>query len=271
MKPLLSCLTLLLIGFASSRLYPQSFHPELSKEELKKNKIKSISEDSQSPCDLDRSNAAQLSRGGWATFDSTYDARGNQTSDSHYSTWEGRGYKNYYDYDDKDNVVKEGPAGFRQRVEHKITRNDQGKILEDIYDGWRHTFKYNAAGNLIESAVFHSGDGELLDRKTYNDKGDLIEAAGGSQKIVYTYDGTGHRTKREQYSPSGGLISIDVYAYDDAGHNIKEEEFASDGKTLRGWSTFKWDAKGLVTERSNFDADGKCSLLTKTAYEFYSP
>jgi hypothetical protein len=118
MKPLLSCLTLLLIGFASSSLYAQSFHPELSKEEPKKNKIKSISEDSQSPCDLDRSNAAQLSRGGWATKGSSYDARGNQTSDSHYSTWEGRGYKNYFNYDDKDNLVEEGAPGLKRHVEH---------------------------------------------------------------------------------------------------------------------------------------------------------
>jgi YD repeat-containing protein len=268
MKPLLSCLALLLIGFVSSSLYAQSSHPELSKEELKKNKIKSISEDTQSPCDFDRSNAAP-NRGGWASNGSSYDARGNQTSNSHYSTWEGRGYKNYYNYDDKDNLVEEGGPGLKRRVEHKITRNDQGKILEDIHDGWRHTFKYNAAGNLIESAVFHTGDGGLLDRETYNDKGDLIEAVDGTQKIVYTYDGTGHRTKRERYSTTGGLISIFVYAYDEAGHNIKEEEFASDGKTLKGWSTYKLDAKGLVTEVSDFDADGKCKLLMKTTYEFY--
>ena len=162
-------------------------------------------------------------------------------------------------------------------VQHKITRTDKGKILEDTYSSERHTFKYNAAGDVIEAAVFRASDGGLIRKTTYSDNGDATEAVvydsqdsgGHLAKIVYAYDGAGHRTKGEKYDQEGRLYSIIVYAYDETGHNTKEQEFAADGKTPKGWLTFKRDTKGLVTEQSSFDAKGECTWLTKITYAFY--
>jgi len=287
MKRLLPCLTLLLIGFASSSLYAQGNSLYFNKENLRKNKIRMIAEAQYYPCEIDHKNLTDAI--------SSFNSRGNMTDWYRYGKWTGEPQVANYKYDDKDNVV-EGTRDYRTyHIEHKYTLDDKGKVLEDNYTGGRQTYKYNAAGNLVESAEFRP-DGGLESKETFNDKGDLTEAIYyNSSKTVYTYDGAGRRTKEEEYDShghlsartvstydqaghntkdekydSGGQLSlIAVYTHDQAGHNTKTEDYGPDGKTLTGWSTFKFDPKGFVIEEDVFGPKGECTYLTKTTYTFY--
>jgi hypothetical protein len=205
------------MGFASSSLFAQ--YPDLTKQELKKSKIKDISEHRHSPCDFDRerSTADQWKAGMWSDSRRGYDSRGNLDSEYYFSKFSAAPDIVAYKYDDNDSLVEKTVEPINYPVVHKITRNDKGKILEDIYSSERHTFKYNATGDVIEEAVFATDDGSLLDKKTYNDKGYLIDALiydsndipARHAKIVYTYDRAGHRTIRGGIR-SGGPSLFDL-------------------------------------------------------------
>lgn len=296
MKPLLSCGMLLIIGFgfASSHLYAQ--YSSLAKEEVKKNKIESISEDSHFPCDFDFKNSDQWKVYTWSRSRTGYDPRGNVTSEYQDSKWNAAPVSKGYKYDDKDNLIETTLEYITRPVEHKFTLDDKGKVVEDDYWGDRHTLKYNSAGNVVESAEFKS-DGKLAAKKTYDGKGDVTEAVGyDSSRKVYIYDDARHRTKQEEYDSAGRLSSRIVFTYDAAGHNAREEKYdsnghlssaivytydegshynkseeytGSDGKTLKGWSTYKYDPKGLLIERSDFGPKAECQLITKFSYAFF--
>jgi YD repeat-containing protein len=288
MKRLLSCLTFLLMGFASSNLCAQQNPLYFNKENLRKNKIRSIAEAQYYPCEIEQKNVTDT--------ESSFDSRGNMTRRYRYGKWTGDPQLEINKYDDKDNVVEGTTSDYRTyHIEHKYTLDDKGRVVEDTHSDGRHTYKYNAAGNLVESAEFRP-DGSLESKETLNDKGDLTEAIHyNSSKTVYTYDGAGHRTKEEDYDShghlsartvstydeaghnakdekydSGGQLSfVTVYTHDQAGHNTKKEDYGPDGKTLTGWSTFKFDPKGLVIEEDVFGSKGECKYLTKTMYTFY--
>jgi YD repeat-containing protein len=270
MKPILSCLTLLLIGFPSSHLSAQLFnqYPPLSKEELRKNKIKSISEQSFSTCDV-------FDYKHLTTASASYDARGNMTSSYRYGQWTGEPQISSYKYDDQDNIIEETTDYRTTRFEHHYAVNYRGKVLEDTYPGGKHTFRYNATGNVVESAYFRR-DGSL-DQKTthtYDDKGDVGEtlnydSAGHVSRTVATYDVAGHRTKEEKFDSDGQLSSRTVDTYDRAGQITKEEHYGPGGKSLTYWTTFKHDPKGLVIESDDFHPTGECSSVTKGRYELY--
>jgi hypothetical protein len=295
MKPLLSCLMLLLVGFASSSLYAQ--YPEVENEEWRKNKIKTTTDVTYS-CHLD-AHKNDL----YAIHSRGYDSRGNLIYDS----YRGRELEDTlrvtaYKYDDKNNAIEETRDGnvVRRseytydntghvtkrtiwnhgiRQQHEFTLNDKGKVLEDTCSCGRRTERYNAAGNVAEAAEFNQ-DGSQFVKETYNDKGDMTEAVVyghgdprghlyHSARTVYTYDEAGHITKEEEYDSSGHLSLRTVYMYDEAGHRSEELEYGSNGDTLFQRSTFKYDEKGLVIESSQFNAKGECADITMTTYRFY--
>jgi hypothetical protein len=301
MKPFLSCVLLLLVGgVASSSLYAQG--PPLGKEEARKNKIKEIRKYSNSICDP----AAKISDSSskvrtWSSEVWTYDARGNETRWSQASTWiPVPAWFVEYKYDDRDNIVERTEDYVKTRFEHNYTLNDKGKIVEDTYPGGKHTIKYNAAGDEVESDYLH--DGRLVEKTThtFDDKGEMEETvaydSGGqptsrtvnvydperhntrheryssgrlSLKIVSTYDTAGHKSAEEKYEADGHLSSRTIHTYDQAGHSAKEEHYGPDGKTLVDWRTFKFDPKGLVIESDDFNSKGECNWFTTITYEFY--
>jgi YD repeat-containing protein len=295
MKRFLSCLTLLLVGFASSSLQAQLFnqYPPLSKEELRKNKIKSISEENHSTCDV--SDYKHLT-----SANASYDARGNMTSSYRYGQWTGEPQTASYKYDEHDNMIEETQDYQTTRFEHHYTLNDKGKPVQDTYPGGKHTLKYNESGNVVESAYF-THDGSLEGETTYgyDDKGKLRETlvydssghvssrtittydpaghrteekydAGDhlSASVSTTYDAAGHRTREEKYVPGGAFSGRTVDTYDQAGQITKEEQNDTEGKSLY-WTTYKHDPKGLVIESDDFRPTGECSGITKSSYQFY--
>jgi YD repeat-containing protein len=300
MKPLLPFVTLLLVGLASSNLYAQ--WPPLGKEELRKNKIKGIREYGNSVCDPDAKKSDPSKFTAWSNEVSGYDSRGNKTDWHLSSTWTvPQGWFKTWKYDDQDNVIETEEDYVKSRFEHRYTLNDKGKVIEDTYPGGKRTFKYDAAGRVAESAYFKQ-DGGLFEKTTHTyEKGEVAETraydAGGhlssrtvetydeaghdakyerydsaahlSSRVVYTYDGAGHRTGEEKYESDGHLTSRTLYTYDQAGQNAKQEDYGPDGKPLDGWSTFKFDAKGLVTESNDFNSKGDCKWIKKIWYEFY--
>jgi YD repeat-containing protein len=296
MKQFLSFLALLLIGFVSSSVHAQLFnqYPPLSKEELKKSKIKSISEQNFSTCDV--SDYKHLT-----SASASYDARGNMTYSYRYGQWTGEPQMANYKYDEQDNVIERTTDYHTTRYEHHYALNDKGKVLQDTYPGGKHTLKYDESGTVVESAYF-TQDGRLDGKTTYSfdDKGKLIETliydSSGkvSSRTVATYDTAGHRTREEKYDAGGPLSASTSTTYDAAGHRTKEEKYVSSGAfpgttidtyneagqiaieehygpngALTYWTTYKHDPKGLVIESDNFHPKGECSGVTKGSYEFY--
>jgi hypothetical protein len=283
MKSLRSFLALLLVGFASSNLCAQKNPLYFDKESLRRNKIRSLAEAQYYPCEIEQKNLTDNI--------TSFDPRGNAIHWYRYGQWTGEPQIGLAKYDDKDNMVEQTSDYRTYHIEHKYTLDDKGKVLEDKFTGGRHTYRYNAAGTLVEFVEFKP-DGSLEWKKTFNDKGDLMEEIYGSSKTLYTYDGAGHRTKKEEYDSHGHLSAKTVSTYDDAGQNAKDQKYDSggqlssttfynaghetrvesygpDGKTLTGWSTYKFDPKGLRIEEDVFGAKGECKYLTKTFYTFY--
>jgi YD repeat-containing protein len=299
MRPLLPYVTLVFMVLASSNLYAQ--YPAAANEELRKNKIKKVWIQDFS-CHPDPKDPRRFKAS--TTYAMEYDTRGNLIYDSTQSKWAEYPRVTAYKYDDKNNPIEETHDGrvwatseytfdskglIAKRTiwngdhmvsdKQEFTRNDKGNVLERTSFLGNSGYKYDAAGNLVESTQFHL-DGSPYVKETYDDKGRMTERllygadSGGylSERTVYTYGAAGVKASEEKYDSGGHLssssVNTTVSTYDDAGHKTKEEKYGPDGKT-QGWSTFKLDAKGFVVERDEFDSKGACSSISKTYYEFY--
>jgi YD repeat-containing protein len=277
MKSLLSFLTLLLMGSASSNLYAQyaqwppfgqfalSEEQLRYKEEMRKNKVAS---QHRSDGNCTGSNTY------WLEGTTKYDTRGNLTYSSSSSTYDSRGKQMTYKYDDKDNIIEEADYGQVQKTveygydaagrltkrkiheygyfdaephwrltgwegDDEFTLNDKGKVLEHTSNDGRTTYKYNAAGDEVEHAWFKL-DGSL------------------ASKVVSTYDQAGHNTEEEVHDSTGLLIGKSIYAYDKGGRRTKEEKYDASGR-LSSSTADTYDEAGHKTKEEKYDSGGRLS------------
>lgn len=239
-----------------------------SKPEAVKKKIKEVRNVTQDSCEPDAKYPDGWKGLTWTSI-YKYDSRGNRTFD-YLDNGQDVIINTTFKYDDMDSVVEEEMNhSVTTRIEHKYTLNDKGKIVEDAYEGVKHTFKYDAAGNVLESAEFN-GHGDLIAKttNTYNDKEEIVEILVYGQdpsRTVYAYDGGGHKTQEETYDASGHLSSKTVYMYDSAGHRTKEEIYDASGH-LSSKTGYAYDAAGHQTKEETYDASGH--LSSKTVYTF---
>jgi RHS repeat protein len=129
---------------------------------------------------------------------------------------------------------------------------------------------YDAEGNR-RATVTYSGDGLLLKKTTYayDARGNLTEMissddAGLIEKTTYTDDEKGRLTEEVVYYAHGPVTRRSAYAYDLQGNRIQSLSYARDGSSTKTACTY--DTKGNVTMRTTYATDG--SLLDKLTYSY---
>jgi hypothetical protein len=137
----------------------------------------------------------------------------------------------------------------------KYCFNKAGDVIEEaVYDpynslrDWKHIYKYDSSGNMIESAEYLS-DGRLID------------------KFIYKYDTSGNIIERAWYDSYGSLGEkrIYKYEYDTSGNMIVKAEYESDG-SLREKYIYKYDSSGNMIDATGYRSEALTPMLL-TVYE----
>ena len=135
--------------------------------------------------------------------------------------------------------------------EIKIVFGESKQVLSSKY-----IYKYDAAGNKIESACYKA-DGSL------------------SFKYIYKYDAAGNKIEQANYRADGSLSGKTIFKYDAAGNMIEYAYYNADG-SLSSKSIIKYDAAGNRIELVSYKIETKFGQtetvqtgLKKFVYEYY--
>jgi hypothetical protein len=150
--------------------------------------------------------------------------------------------REYYDYDDKGNRIKE--------IEYDKA---------DTTYPFIHTYKYNDFGNEIERYVFYTSSGPMLDDSwTYNEKNQLVNRINYSttskhklKRYMYTYDKNGFLIGMEEYDWDSVLTQAETYKNDDKGWII-EKKLERKGVEKATYYTYKYDGSGNKIEECHY-------------------
>ncbi len=190
------------------------------------------------------------SRGG---FETVFNMQGYKIS---YTSHEPDGRissKNFYKYDDKNNLIEE-EIYYRDELSNRIS------------------YKYDDKGNLIEKTTLDA-DGKLTLRQSYknNDRGNKIEERHHNNedvfynKIVFEYDERNNLIEENHYDADDLHCIRNNYKYDDTGNMFEEDHHSLLNDMFDYKNQFKYDTKGNVIER--LDPEDESGILFYE-YEF---
>lgn len=160
----------------------------------------------------------------------------------------------------------EGPRELLVTIMYDV----KGNRIERVTPDNKMLYTYDAQGNL-SAIVSYVPDGSLCKsgypcdaqgrkletRLSYDAQGRKLEARLSyfdgtlDQKIVYTYDDTGHLIE-EVTSDQAGLILKIVYAYDGKGNLIEEDVYGPSG--IKGQLFHTYDEQGRRIETTHHDS-----------------
>jgi RHS repeat-associated protein len=118
-----------------------------------------------------------------------------------------------------------------------LSYNFRGQVTSSVTQGQTTTYSYDAAGQLTQLQA-PSGAVHYF---TYDGAHRLIGVSDAlGNRLAYTLDGAGNRTKEEAFDPSGALVRTHSRSYD--GLNRLNQEFGASGQT----STVYYDSNDNV-------------------------
>ena len=192
----------------------------------------------------------------------TYDADGNQLTESEYTSGDGDADSiTTYTYDTDGN----------QLTESEDTNGDGDADSIKIYT-------YDADGNQLTRSRDENADDNAIEyrNRTYNSDGNLLggsedyDADGTADFIeTYTYDANGIMlTGSYCESDDGDFCQTETFTYDADGNRVRESEDTNGDGVANRISTFTYDADGSwLTASYDDDNDGVTDSITTRTYD----
>lgn len=228
---------------------------EISKENIKQFRIKTIKEKSYSYSNgvlSDVPNEISVA---------VYDNKGNNVAQLTEQS------QSYYEYDDNDNIIRDRYESNMNRYENsfQIIYDNNGKIIKEIKTPIPNNisstteYKYDSKGLLIEEVVYS----KLLLRKiiedkriySYNDLGHRIAENYGSITISNEFDKKGNKLKSTVYNSDGTIQCIWSNKYDDRNNKIEFKSERFDVPTNQK-DIFIYNNENLLIEKTScYNAD----------------
>jgi hypothetical protein len=209
---------------------------------------------------------------------STYDKNNNLILEAGYNGTEN--FKNVYEYDNKDRLIK---------IEYYLGGNQLDEKRTFINVGKKTTVNvYNAAGsltskiglthdkndNLIEELSYGQNN-QVLEKKnyTYNADNNLVEEIKYRldkfyYKITYKYDNRDNIIEINEENPNEGSYVKKTYKYDSKG-NLTEFSWRRRPSDDFSTKTFTYNSKNICTGVVTYYPGTKFKVLTRYTYEFY--
>jgi YD repeat-containing protein len=263
-------LLLISLSLFTLNLYGQSNFEKFSKELIRQNKIKSITEWShpyqgEKPAAKGTKNSiARFDKNGNLTEEITYNARGEETrkvsyrydskgNRSEYSVFEAKfnkiTYSQFASYDNSGNKLSEwGFDGLGSYRNNYILNND-GSISE---------IHFTSQNRLTEKRIFKNAELEteisILNLGTFP-----------SGKILLKYDQNKNLTEEIETDASGILIRKVSYTYNPAGQLIQETRFR--GSNLSYINNHQYNSKGQLTVIEKEETSSSPTITHKFNYD----
>lgn len=130
----------------------------------------------------------------------------------------------------------------------KIEYNRDGSIKN------KETFKYDAAGNVLEETAFE-GKAEKNSKEANN------------KKVTYKYNSSNDKTEENVFDGEGKLIRKTVFTYNRNGDKSAEVVMDASGKMIKKM-IYTYDGKGLKSERKTYNGDNQLESSKKYDYTF---
>lgn len=186
-----------------------------------------------------------------------------------------------YLFDEQDHVTE--VVVYTNDVEtrrHSVECDENGNYIKWISDGSVTEYTYDDQGNNL--GVFQYLNGTLVSSTEYTWKNGLrtsvtttMAAQGMTQRIVMTYDSSGHLLRQDSYT-ADTLNSYSIYATGEDGRIAEMTVYQPDGSLLYT-STYVWEGTtetitstlpdGTVNQTAVLTYDEHGNLLTQEIYD----
>ena len=155
-----------------------------------------------------------------------------------------------YSGDEKSEARKDTYIAFDKNGNtiEKIEYNRDGSIKN------KETFKYDAAGNVLEETAFES-------------KAEKNSKEANNKKVTYKYNSSNDKTEENVYDGDGKLIRKTVFTYNRNGDKSAEVIMDASGKIIKKM-IYTYDGKGLKSERKTYNGDNQLESSKKYDYTF---
>ena len=174
-------------------------------------------------------------------------------------------------YDEKGNVSFTNVQELNSKGFPLVERG----LIDDGFESFKNTYKYDEKGNVIEKVMLQGGNLFLKVVYSYNKKERTIEEKNYNikntldQTIITKNDKTGKRIEVSSYAGNGTLEERYTFKYDKYGNEIEQNAFSPDGKLLEKKTyTYEFDKRKNWTKKSEY-TDGVLTMVTEQNITYY--